>query len=236
MARGFADAGVLRALSEEKIPIGAVLGTEMGALIGSIYALEGNINRFEWGLLKIKDEMFEPQKGFFNAFVSGPDSGERLEHALSQIFGDKTLSEAKLPVRLAIQPQSGGGCVVAQSGRATQAVRAAIAAPMYFAPKSWNSQPSVAADQTCPFLVHEAKALGIGPVVVVDSRVPETPDPSDLKDADLVIRPDLRGIGPADFQKRTEAAFRGKKSVQEHRDELRRLVGLPKESAEGATE
>ena len=38
MARGFAFAGVLRALNEAKIPIGAVIGTEMGALVSALYA------------------------------------------------------------------------------------------------------------------------------------------------------------------------------------------------------
>ena len=37
-ARGLAHIGVLKALEEERIPIGAIAGTSMGAIIGAAYA------------------------------------------------------------------------------------------------------------------------------------------------------------------------------------------------------
>src|SRR5690606_25430781 len=47
LARTFAAAGALRALVEEQIPIGAIYGVEMGALIASFYGFSGSINEFE---------------------------------------------------------------------------------------------------------------------------------------------------------------------------------------------
>ena len=52
LARGYAHAGVLRTLHDNKIPVGAVLGVEMGALIGAIFATSRTINEFEWKLFK----------------------------------------------------------------------------------------------------------------------------------------------------------------------------------------
>jgi predicted acylesterase/phospholipase RssA len=72
------------------------------------------------------------------------------------------------------------------------------------------------------FLCAEARANSQGPVILIDTAVTRN-DPSA---ADLVIRPDLDGISPLDFSKKTEAAFRGKKAVEEHLPEIKRWVGI----------
>ncbi len=46
--RGIAHIGVLRALEENNIPIHAIAGTSMGAIIGGIYACGYNIDTLEW--------------------------------------------------------------------------------------------------------------------------------------------------------------------------------------------
>ena len=51
----------------------------------------------------------------------------------------------------------------------------------------------------------------------------------ELKAADLVITPDLKGIDFLDFEKKNDIVFRGQNAVLLQRDELRHLVGLPKE-------
>ncbi len=46
-ARGLAHIGVLRVLRHHGIPIDVIAGTSMGAVIGSLYALRGNVSRIE---------------------------------------------------------------------------------------------------------------------------------------------------------------------------------------------
>ncbi|HUP57734.1 MAG TPA: patatin-like phospholipase family protein, partial [Bdellovibrionota bacterium] len=57
-ARAFAHVGALRAIAEAKLPVAAIYATEMGALVGALYAMNANLNRFEWGLLRFPDDVF----------------------------------------------------------------------------------------------------------------------------------------------------------------------------------
>ena len=52
-ARGFAYAGIIKGFTEEKIPIGAIVGADFGALIGAIYTHSETVHEFEWKVLKI---------------------------------------------------------------------------------------------------------------------------------------------------------------------------------------
>ena len=46
-ARGLAHIGVLEVLEREGIPIDMIAGTSIGALVGALYAMRGNITRIE---------------------------------------------------------------------------------------------------------------------------------------------------------------------------------------------
>ena len=56
-ARGIAHVGVIRALEELRVPVDAIAGTSMGALVGGLYAsgMDGDelshvVNTLEWNL------------------------------------------------------------------------------------------------------------------------------------------------------------------------------------------
>lgn len=233
LARGYAYVGALRALTEAKIPIAAILGTEMGALVGSLYAMDAKINQFEWAMLKFREGAFENAGGLMPEMFQRSARSKRLEEDLSGVFENRDLSQSKLPMRIAIQTE-GAGAAVVDRGPAVEAVRAAIADPELFGPGQWNGMPATSAAKSKPLMIAEARAMNLGPVVVIDAM--EGADEKNfvsadqLHDADLVIRPDLAGIGPKDFQKRTEAAFRGKSAVNSQISEIRHLVGMPAEA------
>lgn len=223
-ARGFAFAGVIRALNEGKIPIAAMLGTGMGSLIGALYAHNGNINHFEWSLMKFKGEMFSPDKAIFSKIFDQAGSVTPLERQLNQSFEKKDIRDFKIPMRIAIQKEP-DSIVIVDHGDAAAALRAALATPGLLVPGKWEGSPAMSAGKSLPLLIHEARALGLGPIIVLDSQ---EHNESDLKEADLVIRLDLTGITDADLGKRTDAAFRGKKAVNMRMAEIRQWVGLPK--------
>ncbi len=248
LARGFAYVGVFQALEDAKIPVGAILATEMGSLVGTLYAMSSSINQFEWGLLSFKESLFRSPKKFFSNSKSNLSDGKKLEEQLKQIFKNKDLSEAKIPIRIAIQNKESGVPVVLDHGKVTQIIRAAIANPEVFTPgdlldnanqgndnpRNDNPGEGVSAGSTRPFLITEAKNLGMGPIIVVDvlNSADEAPALDELKQADLVIRPNVFGIGYMDFQKRTDAAFQGKRAIIKNISEIRRLVGLPEIDSE----
>ncbi|MCM2277974.1 MAG: patatin-like phospholipase family protein [Oligoflexia bacterium] len=230
MARGFAHAGALRALVAAKIPIAAVVGSEMGAFIGTLYAMEGNINHLDWALLRFKDEVFLPQQGLLNGLFSDRAGGGKLGAELRRAFGEKELSQCKVPSKIVLGTDSGAPLLV-DGGRAWEAVRAALTPPRSQEAIEWSGQRVFAATSVRPFPVSEARALGLGPVVVIDVSLPGKAAPWEaaLKEADLVIRPELKGIGEKDYSKRSEAAFRGKRAVSENLPAVRQWVGLPQE-------
>lgn len=234
LARGYAYVGAIRALNEAKIPIGAVLGTEMGALVGSLYAMDAKINQFEWAMLKFREGAFEKENSLLPSVFRKSAKSKKLQASLESIFDKRGLDQSKLPLRVAIEIKESGATAVLERGSAVAAVRAAVADPELFDPGEWDGKPAVSAAKVRPFLISEARALNLGPVVVIDAmdanEEKQFASAAELKDADLVIRPDLHGIGPLDFQKRTDAAFRGKKAISGQIAEIRHLVGMPAEA------
>jgi NTE family protein len=247
MARGFAHSGVLRALNEAKIPIGAIYGTEMGAFMGTLYGMSGNNSGFEWALLKFKNHEFY-EKQIFSALMKEPTDGSRLEDELHQTLGSKNLKDAKIPVHLIVESNQSQDVDMIDEGDAAKALRAAFPVQGLMKAADWNGTDRVAALTTRPCPVVEARRLGIGPVVVVDllsdgARAAANASEEeklatkrmlqarsncakDLETADLVITPALSGIGYFDFKKRTDIAFRGKRAVTAQLNSLRRLAGL----------
>jgi NTE family protein len=232
LARGYSYVGVLRALKEQKISVAAILGTEMGGLIAALYGLSPNINEFEWGLLKLKgDENFLPPKSlFFKRNKVQASDGAVFESSLQKIFDTKDLNQSQIPIRIAIQAKATGIPIVLDHGNAVRAVRAALAAPSLFLPGTWSTNGGdiavVSAGSSRPFLVNEAKSLGLGPTLVVDvlSEEESAFARTELSSADLIIRPDITGIDYLDFQKKTEAAFRGKGAVIQNLEAIKKLV------------
>jgi predicted acylesterase/phospholipase RssA len=216
-------------LKDAKIPIGAILGTEMGGLIGGLYAMSSTMNQFEWGLLKFKEEVFQNKSRFFLLRQVGASQGEKLETRLKQVFESKDISDAHIPLRIAIQPQQTHSALILDHGNTARALRAALAAPILFTPSLWqNGTSAMSAAEARPFLVNEARNLGIGPVVVInvlsDSESAIALD--ELKYADLVVKPKVSDFSPTDFQKMTDIAFRGKSATNDVMPEIRRIVGL----------
>ncbi len=204
----------------------------MGGLIAALYGMSSNLNQFEWGLLKlVGDDNFLPPKSFFSKSAGQVTDGEKLEKTLRQIFGDKDLSQAKIPIRIAIQAKATGIPIILDHGNVVRLARAALATPSLFSPGTWATQAGdiavVSAGSSRPYLVNEAKSLGLGPTIVIDvlSEEEDAFAEAELSSADLVIRPDVSGIDYLEFQKKTEAAFRGKNAVVNHLTAIRKLVG-----------
>lgn len=228
MARGYAHVGALRALAESKIPVGAIYGVEMGSLMGAMYAADPNINTFEWGLVHLNDDVFTSEHSVIGRLFGGGESvhgdSHKLEEALKRIFGKKDIASARIPLRIEIQKKSETSPTLMDKGVLVTALRAAISGPGFFESASIDGQSAQAATDagSLSYLCAEARANSSGPVVFIDTATTR----SDPSAADLVIRPDLDGIGPLDFAKKTEAAFRGKKAVEDHMPELKRWVGI----------
>lgn len=260
LARGFAIAGILRALHDNKIPIGAIVSTEMGSLMGALYVSTTTFNEFEFGLARFKPEMFFHTSGLLSDVFAGRANGEELGATLRQVLGEKQIRGTSILLKIAVHPVEKPSYLLLDTGPLVPAVRAALGDPVILKPSRWEKLFAESAVRFRPYPIAEArelaKKLGDGPVIVVDtlgspatsaaetSKVErqvrlemaqaQKQSRGELAGADLIIRPDLHDIGYLDFDKRTDAIFRGRSAAVAQMEKIRRLVGLP--PAEGSTQ
>ncbi|MFZ9595007.1 MAG: patatin-like phospholipase family protein [Bdellovibrionia bacterium] len=220
LARGYSFLGVLQALKQAKVQVAAIYGRQMGAVVGALYGLHGNVNELEWGLLKLKlHEVYRPKTGFLFAEKRLERNSSALQANLSRVFGQKQLSQMKIPVHVSVFDPISQRFSLIQDGSC-----AAVLA------QTWEEEASGSDPGSGDHaLVREARSAALGSLVVLVEGIEQTdPNPGttdDLRFADLVIRPKLNGIGELDFQKATQAALLGKKATQMKLKELFQLMG-----------
>ncbi len=141
-ARGMAHIGVLRVLEREGIPIDALAGTSIGALIGGLYAAGysiDNIDRFALHFqnkLKLRDGLLDlnlpPRSGLIR--------GRRLRTYLEQVFEGITFEELKIPFYVVATDVLSGEEVVFEKGSLADAVRASASIIGLFSPYHFNDR------------------------------------------------------------------------------------------------
>ncbi len=234
-AKGYAYAGVLRALVDAKIPIGAIVGSDMGALIGALFGMSTSINGFEWKMLQLKSEWFAAKTAGLGALFKQGNPRARLGLRLKELFAGKDLRDSRVPLKILNFSAS-----LQDSGDVAAAVFEVLILPSAEANGVLNSPKA--------FPVAEARALGIGPVVVIDVlehmdepvavadggereaavrdavRLAANRSVDELTQADLVIRPDLSKVKFTDFDRRSDAAYIGRTATVAAMDEIRGLT------------
>lgn len=229
LARSFAGIGVIKTLRDAKIRIGAVLGTEMGALIATTYARSKSINEFEWSMTRFRDSCFIDMENDVPVWSATLPEKAEFKQAAEKLLGNTDLGDLNVPVILGVYSELRHEVRAVERGRASTWIAAALV------PR--DQKPAVIVDgdtisranEVRPFLIQEAKKLSLGPVIAIDTRElagaasPGTVN-EELSQADLVIRPTLEGVGPLDFKKRSTAMFRGAKAMREQLDVVRQLL------------
>lgn len=136
-AYGLAFIGVLRVLEREKIPIGMVAGTSMGAMIAAMWASGLSADEIESIMMQ-----FDGKKGkvfrllgdlcFPKASLA---KGNRVRRFLKKHIGEKTFSDTRVPLRIVACNLDKREKIIYDSGSLVKAVMASIAIPGMFAPK-----------------------------------------------------------------------------------------------------
>jgi len=163
-AKGFAHLAVLRQLEKDRIPIARIVGTSMGAVIGSLYAsgmrtdeiervigeLEpakvalDQLDRLELPPATRKYQQQYPINLEFGlsegrlSFARGASDGQRFLALLQRLFAHLPakldFNELKIPLRVVATRYRDGAAQVFDHGALHLAVRASMAAPGVFAP------------------------------------------------------------------------------------------------------
>lgn len=197
-ARGIAHIGVLKVLERERIPVCAVSGTSMGAIVGGLYAtgydaaeLEKIVGSIDWADMFVddppradlpmerKDEDFrhlldleigyrDGRLGFPVGLVRGQKLMLLLRRLTLSTWRDKDFDALPIPFRAVSADIVTGRKVVFDDGDLAVAIRASMSVPGAFAPLKVDGQLLVDGGMAENVPIDEMRAMGARRMVVVD--------------------------------------------------------------------
>ncbi|HVS76226.1 MAG TPA: patatin-like phospholipase family protein [Steroidobacteraceae bacterium] len=204
-ARGIAHVGVLQVLQKLHVPIDAIAGTSMGAVVGGLYAsgltpdqIERTIRSMNWQeafrdrppredlTLRRKQE----DENFLVKFPIGIKGGRPVlpmgliqGQSLTEMLRRLTLPVARItsfddlptPFRAVATDLETGQEVDMGSGDLTSAMRASLSAPGVFAPVERGGRMLVDGGVSDNVPVDVARAMGVDVLIVVDVGFPLLP-------------------------------------------------------------
>jgi NTE family protein len=222
-ARGFAHVGVIRVLEQERIPVDLVVGTSVGSLIGALYASERNSFELEWTAFQLRrEDLFD--FGIVSAVLGmGLAKGELLEAFVKARVKQERIEQLKIPFAAIATDLNWGERIVLDQGPVARAVRASSAIPGVFEPVAHEGKLLVDGGVVDNLPVEVARAKGADLVVAVD--IGEDVGNVNIKNmldvmlqatnimfavnaerrkvgADILIEPDVGGVGMLDFERR----------------------------------
>ncbi|MDD3352115.1 patatin-like phospholipase family protein [Zoogloea sp.] len=228
-ARGFAHIGVIKALETSGIPVDFVVGTSAGSVVGALYA--AGHTPFE--LQKLAIQLDESAVTDWSLFDRGVIKGEALERFINTHVGNKPIEGLKRRFAAVATDLQSGEPIVFQRGNTGTAVRASSSIPGVFPPVAIAGREYVDGGLVSPIPAREARSLGADIVIAVDissrpsgkknqgsldvlldtiSIMGGALGKTALAEADVVIRPELRGLPATNFQQRHEAILEGEKA------------------------
>ena len=240
-ARGFAHIGVIQVLEEAGIKPQLVVGTSAGSLVAALYA--AGKSGAELGMLALgMDESAITDWAFPGR---GVIRGEALARYVREQTGGRSIEQLKLPLGIVATDLDSGQAILFQRGDPGVAVRASSAVPAVFQPVKIGDREYVDGGLVSPVPVRFARQMGAELVLAVDiSSPPEGQATGDavrlllqtfaimgksinafeLRDADVVLRPKLQGVGSADFASRQRAITAGRDAALAGLAELRARI------------
>lgn len=201
-ARGAAHVGVLKVLEQQRIPIHAIAGTSMGAVVGGLYAsglsadeIAALIESEEWRAAftepaprdrlsfrrKSEDQNFLVKfplgikSGSFRlpkSLVSGQRVSQALRRVTFPVAGRAHFDALPIPFRAVATDLETGDAVVLDRGDFVDAMRASLAAPGVFAPVEIDGRLLVDGGLANNLPVDVAQSMGVDVLIVVDVGFP----------------------------------------------------------------
>ena len=229
-AKGFAHIGVIKVLDAQSIKADIVAGTSVGSLVAALHG--SGLDGFELQrlALEMKESMVSdwslPDRGFFR--------GEALQDYVNRAVHNKTIEQLTRKVAIVATDLRSGHEVVFERGDTGLAVRASSSVPGVFQPARIGGREYVDGGLVSPVPVKVARRLGADLVIAVDisTRPGDRPvrDSVDmllrtfvimgnaladieLRDADVVIRPETSGLSVTDFESRHLAILEGERAA-----------------------
>lgn len=240
-AKGFAHVGVIKALESQSIKPDILAGTSVGSLVATLYASGLDGFQLQRLALDMKESMVSdwslPDRGFFR--------GEALQDYVNRILQHKTMEQLPRKVAIVATDLHSGKEVVFERGDAGMAVRASSSVPGVFQPVRISGREYVDGGLVSPVPVKVARRLGADLVIAVDISARPADKPVrdsvdmllrtfvimgnaladiELRDADVVIRPETSELSVTDFANRHLAILEGERAAQAAVVEIRQKL------------
>ncbi|MDP2654643.1 MAG: patatin-like phospholipase family protein [Candidatus Omnitrophota bacterium] len=167
-ALGVAHVGVLKVLEEEKIPIDIVVGSSMGALLGSFWAigksadeLEALAREFEpgWRMWKLHHPILP---------IRGLVGGGAIARWLKKTLGDRTFFDTRVPLKIVAYDLAQRQELVIESGKIIDAVRKSIAIPGVIPPVQEDGRVIIDGGVLNPLPTNVLVQMGINRIIAVN--------------------------------------------------------------------
>ncbi len=201
-ARGAAHIGVLKELERLRIPIDAIAGTSMGAIVGGLYAtginaeeLEQLVSSLDWtaalsdqparedlSFRRKQDERDFPinlelgVRGGDLLLPKGVLQGQKLDLLLRELTLHastvRDFDDLPIPFRAIAADIVTGDAVVMDSGDLTQSIRASMSVPAVFAPADIDGRLLVDGGAVGNLPIDVMKKMGADIIIAVDVEFP----------------------------------------------------------------
>lgn len=229
-ARGFAHIGVIKMLESHGIVPDYIVGTSAGAVVGSLYASGHDA----FAMQKIAQQLDEKIFADWTLTGRGLLKGEALQDFINQHLKNRPLEKLGKPFATVATDLNTGERVVFRTGDTGMAVRASAAVPGVFQPTQFGGRNYVDGGLTSPVPVQAAREMGADIVIAVDISARPAGQPvdsltsifwqtttimggvigaSELRTADVVIRPKLPYVKSWDFTARNDAMMEGERAA-----------------------
>jgi NTE family protein len=240
-ARGFAHIGVIKVLEAQGIIPDLIVGTSAGAVVGALYAA-GN-NGFE--LQKLAHKLDETKLTDWSVPDRGVLKGEGLQKFVNDAVAQRPIEGLKKPFAVVATDLNSGESILFRTGNTGMAVRASATVPGVFRPVAINGHEYVDGGLSSLVPVHGARQMGADVVIAIDISAPPGNQPVrgtldillqtftimgqnlaryELKEADVVIRPQVGKVGSTDFLARHDSILEGEKAAQAALPQIREAI------------
>jgi len=201
-ARGAAHIGVLKVLEENHVPVDAIAGTSMGAVVGGLYAsglsaadIERVMTSVDWQdafrdrparkdlnfRRKLEDQNFLVKfplglKGRKFRLPRGLVQGQKMAQILRgltlPVSQIQSFDDLAIPFRAIATDIVTGDRVILDHGDLTTAMRASLSAPGVFAPVESDGRMLVDGGLSSNLPIDVAREMGVDVLIVVDCGYP----------------------------------------------------------------
>lgn len=244
-ARGFAHIGVIKVLEAQGIFPDVIVGTSAGSVVGAMYAAGNNGYTLQKMALDMDEATISDWSLPFFSKSSGVLKGEALQNYVNRMVGQSSIEKLKKPFGAVATDLNTGMPILFQRGNTGLAVRASSSVPGVFQPVKINDRYYVDGGLVSPVPVRFARDMGADVVIAVNiSSAPEGQAASssleilmqtftimgqsinqfELKNADIVIKPDLPTMKGNDFNGRNLAILAGERAANAVMSEIKEKI------------